>query len=476
MSAAMYRPDPAYEGFNAQNGGAFADPVEPAAFPQRIQRYRNERWAARTGLAALSAGEWEAAFARFEPLRENMSPPLAMRYHGHQFRSYNPDIGDGRGFLFAQLRDDAGRLLDLATKGSGQTPYSRSGDGRLTLKGGVREVLAATMLEAQGVYTSKPFALFETGEQLARNDEPSPTRGAVLTRLGHSHIRFGTFQRLSFRNEPELMRALVRHGVEHYYPDMLDLEGPELVAAFYDRVVAASARLAATWMAAGFVHGVLNTDNLTVTGESFDYGPWRFLPVSDPSFTAAYFDHSGLYAYGRQPESVAWALSQLGGALSAICDEAPLNAALNRFAARYLEALRAAMFARLGLQPGELQSDVDFLETLFAWMTESGIGWAQFFHDWFAGRDAGRDPLYAAAEFAPIREAIGACAPERPERLSHPLFASERPVDLLIEELEAIWAPIAAADDWSAFNAKLAEIEVLRRALDLAPTNGFHSG
>src|SRR5271170_7670008 len=137
------------------------------------------------------------AAPRFEPLPGNLEKPLALRYHGHQFDVYNPALGDGRGFLFAQLQDDAGRLLDLGTKGSGQTPWSRGGDGRLTLKGGVREVLATEMLEALGVYTSKSFSLFETGEKLTRGDEPSPTRSSVLVRLGHSHIRIGTFQRLA---------------------------------------------------------------------------------------------------------------------------------------------------------------------------------------------------------------------------------------------------------------------------------------
>src|SRR6185437_5121361 len=165
-----YAPDPLF----AQLGPEFADPVTPARFPQHILRRRNQDWATHVGLDTLTDGEWEGHFARFEPLPDNMSPPLAMRYHGHQFRTYNPEIGDGRGFLFAQLRDDRGRLLDLATKGSGQTPYSRFGDGRLTLKGGVREVLAAEMLEALGVYTSKSFSLLETGEALERNDEPSP--------------------------------------------------------------------------------------------------------------------------------------------------------------------------------------------------------------------------------------------------------------------------------------------------------------
>jgi serine/tyrosine/threonine adenylyltransferase len=472
-----YRPEPAYADLNAENGGAFADPVAPADFPQRILRYRNARWAGTVGLEGVDGAEWEAAFARFEALPGNMPEPLAMRYHGHQFQSYNPDIGDGRGFLFAQLRDRGDRLLDLATKGSGKTPYSRLGDGRLTLKGGVREVLAANMLEALGVYTSKPFALFETGEQLARNDEPSPTRSSVLTRLGHSHIRFGTFQRLAAKREPELMEKLVAHCAAVYYPDLLALSGAERVAKFYDHAVAASARLAATWMAAGFVHGVLNSDNMTITGESFDYGPWRFLPTSDPDFTAAYFDETGLYAFSRQPGAVAWNLAQLGGALAVIVeDEAPLNAALARFPIRYGDALRAAMFARLGLKTGDTQADLNLLEMLLTWMTESQIGWAQFFHDQFCGRAGGSDPRYNDASFDPLREALAARIPERPERLKHPLLTRAAPVDLLIEELEAIWAAIADGDDWGPFEAKLAEIEEYRAALGLTPTNGFVAG
>src|SRR5690349_6736579 len=222
----------------------------------------------------------------FEPLRDNLQQALALRYHGHQFRVYNPEIGDGRGFTFAQFRDDQDRLLDLGTKGSGQTPYSRTADGRLTLKGGVREVLATEMLEALGVPTSKSLSLFETGEALHRHDEPSPTRASVLVRLGHSHIRFGSFQRAAYHQDRRLLRALVDYAIAHHAPELCHLPPADAPAALFRVVVARSARLAAAWMAAGFVHGVLNTDNLNITGESFDYGPYRFLPVLDPGFTA----------------------------------------------------------------------------------------------------------------------------------------------------------------------------------------------
>src|SRR5687768_7188484 len=193
-----YRPSLAH----AALGGDFFDEVEPAKFPQYILRYRNQRWAERIGVGTLTDAEWLDHFGRFLPLPGGYTPPLALRYHGHQFRVYNPEIGDGRGFLFAQMRDlEDGRLLDLGTKGSGRTPWSRTADGRLTLKGGVREILATEMLEALGVDTSKTFSLIETGEELVRGDEPSPTRSSVLVRLSHSHIRIGSFQRLLFLDQ-----------------------------------------------------------------------------------------------------------------------------------------------------------------------------------------------------------------------------------------------------------------------------------
>jgi uncharacterized protein YdiU (UPF0061 family) len=466
-ASARYRPDPLFE----QLGPEFADPVAPARFPQHTLRRRNQIWASRVGLGTLSDAEWEAHFARFEPLPGNISPPLAMRYHGHQFRTYNPEIGDGRGFLFAQLRDDAGRLLDLATKGSGQTPYSRFGDGRLTLKGGVREVLAAEMLEALGVYTSKAFSLYETGEALTRGDEPSPTRSSVLVRLSHSHIRFGAFQRLAFFERPDLLHQLVEHAVAAYYPQHAGLSGPERAAALFGEAVAANGRLAGSWMGAGFVHGVLNTDNLNITGESFDYGPWRFLPTSDPSFTAAYFDEAGLYAFGRQPEAVSWALAQFGSALTLVCEARALEAELARFAPAYQEGLRALVFGRLKLATTSLPADMDFLSAMFGWMTESQAGWDQFFHDWVGGsaaraRESPQAALYSAPAFAAVRDGLEArVRADAHAALAHPYFQRPTPASLVIEEVETLWTAISERDDWSLFEAKLAEAAALREAL-----------
>jgi uncharacterized protein YdiU (UPF0061 family) len=469
-----YRPDPRF----LRLGPEFADPVAAADFPQTIIRYRNDRWAAKVGLDTLTDEEWRSAFARFEPLPGNQPGPLALRYHGHQFRTYNPDLGDGRGFLYAQLRDDADRLMDLGTKGSGQTPWSRQGDGRLTLKGGVREVLATAMLEAQGVPTSKSFSLIETGEALVRGDEPSPTGSAVLIRLSHSHIRFGTFQRHAYVQRPDLITALIDHVVENYYPDLAETEGAARAVALLRAVVAKTAHLVARWMAAGFVHGVLNTDNMNINGESFDYGPYRFLPRNDPNFTAAYFDETGLYAFGRQPEAVFWNLQQLAGCFVLIAEQADLIEALNGFAPAYHRELAAALLARLGVQSQSADADVDLVRAAFRALAEGGdaLRWEPFFFDWFGGvasEDralAGpRASLYQTEAFTEFRDKLQNFAPERPDRLAAAYFQNPEPQELLYDEIETIWAAIADGDDWTPFTAKLAALDEAREAMALVP-------
>ncbi len=461
-----YRPDPQFFALGAE----FCDPVAPADFPQTILRVRNDRAAATVGLDGLTDTEWVEHFGRFKPL-PGQPDPVAMRYHGHQFRTYNPDLGDGRGFLAAQLREggERGRLLDLGTKGSGTTPWSRSGDGRLTLKGGVREVLAAAMLEAQGVPTSRALSLIETGEALERGDEPSPTRSGVLVRLQHSHVRFGTFQRAAFFGRADQIETLIEHVRTLYHPGVATGDAPGLLAA----IVAASARLTARWVAAGFVHGVLNTDNLNVTGESFDYGPWRFLPFYDPGFTAAYFDQSGLYAFARQPEAVFWNLTQLAGCLKLVADAEPLTQALNSFGPAYISELRAAFLERLGVKSLGEAADQRLMDTTLTLLREKGqaIRWEPLFHDWFAGFSSSARALsgprakhWQGEAFDAFRFALFEHEPDRPERLESPVFAQPEPQEMLIDEVEAIWAAIDADDDWSPLHKKLARLEASRTA------------
>jgi uncharacterized protein YdiU (UPF0061 family) len=462
-----YKPEPVFSAL----GPEFADPVTAAEFPLHQPRFWNRRWAESLGLQGLDADEREAHFGRFDALPDNQNSPLAMRYHGHQFRSYNPQLGDGRGFLFAQVRDSQGRLLDLATKGSGQTPYSRTADGRLTLKGAVREVLAAQMLEALGVYTSKPFAVFETGEQLVRHDEPSPARSAVLTRLGHSHIRFGTFQHHAYEQAPERLETLLDHAIAAYYPHLETSK--DRPAALLESVVAANARLVASWMAAGFVHGVLNTDNLNITGESFDYGPWRFLPHYEPGFTAAYFDETGLYAYGRQPEAVFWALQQFAGALSLVGERESLEKALNTFPALFRTAMLEAFMNRMGVVSQGIEQDESLVRAFLAFMHSAAHPWEGVIFDWFGGpasrnraMQSARASLYGGEVFENWHDILMTYRPDRPDRLEHSYFTLDVPVSLTIDVVETLWTDIADRDDWSGFDSVLEQIKAAGQAYD----------
>jgi uncharacterized protein YdiU (UPF0061 family) len=459
--AAPYRPETAI----LELGEAFYDPVRPADFPQTILRFRNDRWAGAVGLEELRDKEWLGHFGRFEALPETLTEPLALRYHGHQFQVYNPDIGDGRGFLFAQLRDGAGRLLDLGTKGSGQTPYSRFGDGRLTLKGGIREVLATEMLEALGVETSKSFSLIETGEALERGDEPSPTRSSVLVRLQHSHIRIGTFQRLAYLGEADNLRRLADYCLRHYFGETGGGEdGPPRLL---DHVGRETARLAASYIAAGFVHGVLNSDNIAITAQSFDYGPWRFTPFWDGAFTAAYFDHAGLYAFGRQPEAIHWDLVQLAASLRSIAPAEALTPALDAFPARFQTALVVAIFARLGLRPRGPEHDTALLTALETALAAKTVEIDRFFFDWRGGRRRGSSPADAAYReeaFAALERALREYEP-LPSALDHEYWSDAEPCSMHIDEVEAIWSRIDEADDWAPFHAKIAAVRRMGEAL-----------
>lgn len=440
-----------------------ADPVTAAQFPEHHLRFRNDRAAAEVGLDGLSDENWVAHFGRFEPLAGSLPQPLALRYHGHQFRVYNPDIGDGRGFLFAQCRDDRDRLMDFGTKGSGQTPYSRFGDGRLTLKGAVREILATEMLEALGVETSRTFSVIETGEELHRGDEPSPTRSAVLVRLNHGHIRIGSFQRLATLGLKDELARLVAYSLKHYYGEVAGDDAPVVLLR---HVVQRTARLAASFMTAGFVHGVLNTDNINITGESFDYGPWRFAQTFDAGFTAAYFDHAGLYSFGRQAEAIHWNCVQLAVALRSIADIEPLAAAIDGFAAAYRAALVEKMLARLGVTPLGEADDVALVQTMEAALTESQVSIDRFFFDWRGGDLRTANGTYAHESFAAFRDAVAQYQPSAP--LDHPYWSGENPCSMPIEEVEAIWAPIAEHDDWTALETKVSSIRAMGSALMLA--------
>ncbi len=453
--AGDYRPETAINALADWLG----DAVAPADFPKTELRFRNDRWDKAVGLGDINDADWCAHFGRFKPLPDNLPEPLALRYHGHQFRSYNPDIGDGRGFLFAQLRDPQGRLLDLGTKGSGTTPYSRTADGRLTLKGGVREILATEMLEALGVYTSKTFSIIETGEELWRNDEPSPTRSAVMTRLSHGHIRIGTFQRLLALEERDHMEQLVDYCLAQY-PGPSAPEGSkgadQPAVILMHQIVERLADLAASWMVAGFVHGVLNTDNMNITGESFDYGPWRWLPAWDSGFTAAYFDQTGLYAFGRQPEALHWNCGQFAVALRLLVDAPPLLEAMERFGPLYMAAIGRRWCWRMGLESRGEEADAELVSAAEKSMRETKAQPDEFFHRHRYGRDTAGELAEALEGYEPVEE---------PDA-----YWKDEPVQsMLIDEVETLWSAIDERDDWQPLYSKISAIRRLGTALGEPP-------
>ena len=356
-------------------GEDYYDAVAAAEFPQQILRFRNDKLLPLLGLEPKSVTDehFIEAFGKFKGIR----PFLALRYHGYQFGEYNPFLGDGRGFLYGQVRGADGNLYDFGTKGSGRTPYSRSADGRLTLKGGVREVLAGEALHQLGVHTSRCLSLIETGESLWRGDEPSPTRSSVMVRFSRSHIRFGTFERLYYFKRPDLIKKLLDHVIDVYYSSITRSE--DRYARFYAELVERVARLAAQWMAAGFCHGVLNTDNMSITGESFDYGPYAFIPTYDPQFTAAYFDYGGRYSYGNQPFICRLNLEALQLPLAMVIPVTDLEAGLAQFNDYYESYYRQLIVNKLGFEQLPASEAEALVQKTIALLQNTQVGYHEFF-------------------------------------------------------------------------------------------------
>lgn len=457
-------------------GDDYYDIVAAAEFPQHTLRFRNDDVVRQIGLdpATVSDEDFVEAFGKFQ----GREPFLALRYHGYQFGEYNPFLGDGRGFLYGQVRGTNGNLYDFGTKGSGTTPYSRGGDGMLTLKGGVREVLAAEALHALGVNTSRAFSLVETGQALWRGDEPSPTRSSVLVRFSQSHIRFGTFERLEYHNRPDLIAKLLEHVIDVYYPEArLFTDAQERYRHFYGELCDRVARLAAQWMSVGFCHAVLNTDNMSITGESFDYGPFAFMDGYDPRFTAAYFDYAGRYSYGNQPIICQMNLKALQKPLKLVMPEADLEAALEPFKDCYAAYHQQRMLHKLGFatltddlastlvsQTIELLSAVEVgYHDFFLGLTE------QFSADW---RDDASQIFSAtlqasdAAAAAPLeawRQTYHRCLQsldaEQMTDVASLLQGTNPQTVLLRPEIEAIWEPIATDDNWQPFYDLLNKIQ-----------------
>lgn len=456
-------------------GDDYYDVVTAADFPQQILRFRNDALLPRLGLSpeSVTDGDFIEAFGAFK----GREPLLALRYHGYQFGEYNPFLGDGRGFLYGQVRGTDGDLYDLGTKGSGTTPYSRGGDGRLTLKGGVREVLAAEMLHVLGVNTSRCLSLVETGDSLWRGDEPSPTRASVMVRFSRSHIRFGTFERLHYIQRPDLIQRLLNHVIATYYPHLW--EESDRYELFYQELVQRTADLVAQWMMAGFCHAVLNTDNMSITGESFDYGPYAFLDRYDPRFTAAYFDYSGRYCYANQPAACVWNLERLQVPLKAVLSADVMKDALAGFGDRFTTEYRRLMLQKLGLAHVPDDLGIPLLQTTLQLLVDSDIS----YHAFFLMLRQQVSPLWWQDASLMLNGAIAQPGCELDESQFHPAHLQEwqllyhraiaateyeavaarlnrwNPDTILLRsQIEAVWEPITVDDDWQPFEQLLKRI------------------
>lgn len=458
----------AYEPVMENLGDDYYDEVGASDFPSHQLRFRNNLVLPNLGLAPDSIADTHFidAFGKFQGVR----PFLALRYHGYQFGAYNPFLGDGRGFLYGQIRGLDNKLYDLGTKGSGRTPYSRSADGRLTLKGGVREVLAAEALHRLGVNTSRCLSLIETGESLWRGDEPSPTRSSVMVRLSNSHIRFGTFERLEYLNRPDLIKKLLDSVINTYYADIANAE--DKYEKFYAQLVIRVAHLAAQWMAAGFCHGVLNTDNMSITGESFDYGPYAFITNYDARFTAASFDYGGRYSYGNQPYICKFNLEMLQRPLAMVTDQSSLEAGIAQFDDCYQKHYHLLMLQKLGFSHDSASSTNRLVTSTIELLKSSDINYHNFFSELAQGFNQGwqKDSsliLENATFVSHISELwkhdYHECLNKIDEseitgmgdrlRSHNPISFLARPV------IESVWKDISENDNWQPFNDLVSQLQ-----------------
>jgi len=296
--------------------------------------------------------------------------PVAMLYAGHQFGVWVPELGDGRAFLLGEVKNRRGDRWDLHLKGGGPTRYSRGGDGRKVLRSAIREYLACEAMHGLGIPTTRALAIV-TSEAMVRREVPE--RAATLLRLAPSHVRFGTFEALASRNRPDLVKVLADHVIT---PHFAGFEGR--YAAWLRDIVVRTARLVASWQAIGFVHGVLNTDNMSILGLTLDYGPYAFLEEYDAGFIANHSDHEGRYAFDQQPAIGLWNLARLADALAALIPADEAAQALGAYGPAFAHHLGLRLRARLGLAEARPE-DAVLVASLLGLLQAQRIDYARFF-------------------------------------------------------------------------------------------------
>ena len=309
------------------------------------------------------------------------SNPIALAYAGHQFGNFVPQLGDGRAILLGEVVDRQGKRRDIQLKGAGRTPFSRGGDGRAALGPVLREYVVSEAMAALGVPTTRALAAVSTGEQVFRE---TVLPGALVVRVAASHIRVGTFQFFAARGDTEAVRLLADHVIARHYPDAAG--APRPYRALLDGVVAAQADLVTRWLLIGFIHGVMNTDNMSVAGETIDYGPCAFMDAYDPATVFSSIDRQGRYAYGNQPLIAHWNLARLAETLLPLLAEereaaiADAQEALAVFGPRFEHGYHAGLMRKLGLADADpSEEDVVLANAMLSAMTENQVDFTLFF-------------------------------------------------------------------------------------------------
>ncbi len=386
--------------------------------------------------------------------------PVAMVYAGHQFGSWVPRLGDGRALLLGEVLDDRGRRLDIHLKGAGPTPFSRGGDGRAALGPVLREYIVSEAMARLGIPTTRSLAALTTGDRVARE---TPLPGAILVRVAESHLRVGTFQYFAARRDTEALRQLADYAIARLYPEAA--QAPERYKAFLEAVIARQARLVARWMGVGFIHGVMNTDNTSIAGETLDYGPCAFMDAFDLGAVFSSIDAAGRYAYGNQPGIVYWNLARLAQALLPLLAPDPdaaareAQAAIDLFPGLYETAWLEEMRRKLGLSAPD-DGDGQLVRDLFSIMHDHGADFTLTFRrlaDAVAAPGSANDPALEPG-FEPWlarwrarlqREGADAAAARQAMNRANPLYI---PRNHLVEAaLEA-----AHADDYAPLHALIA--------------------
>jgi uncharacterized protein YdiU (UPF0061 family) len=355
----------------AHLGDTFSSPV-------RIQPLRSARWAVHSPAAAALLGINNAQLLADDTLQycNGTVPaavtPLAMVYSGHQFGSYNPRLGDGRAMLLGEI-EHAGQRYEIQLKGAGGTPYSRQGDGRAVLRSSIREFLCSEAMHGLGIPSTRCLALITSDKPVYRETVET---GAMILRVSPAHIRFGSFEYFFYTQQHEALQQLADFVIENHYPECRSAEQP--YAAFLTAVVQSTAKLMAHWQAVGFAHGVMNTDNMSILGETFDYGPFGFLDEYNPRFICNHSDYSGRYAFDQQPNIGLWNCNALAHALSPLIPIETLREILQGYQPIIEQHYLQLMRAKLGLQTAQAD-DSALIGKLLALLQQFAVDYTIFF-------------------------------------------------------------------------------------------------